>query len=71
MAPFENEIALFQKRLWELVLKKLLVLIAILLELPEQYFVEMHDYDKASGDYLCYVREIYCIYLFHSILTSL
>lgn len=54
MVPFQFEIASFQKRLWDLVLKKLLVLIAILLELPEQYFVERHEYDKSSGDYLCY-----------------
>jgi hypothetical protein len=39
-----------------LVLKKLLVLIAILLELPEDYFVVKHEYEKASDDYLCYVR---------------
>lgn len=57
MVPFQDEIARFQKKLWELVLKKLLVLLAILLELPEQYFVERHEYDKASDDYLCYVRE--------------
>jgi len=55
MVPFRFEIASFQKRLWDLVLKKLLVLIAILLELPEQYFVERHEYEKPSGDYLCYV----------------
>ncbi|KAF9459397.1 hypothetical protein BDZ94DRAFT_1382076 [Collybia nuda] len=54
MIPFQDEIARFQNKLWELVLKKLLVLLAILLELPEQYFVERHEYDKASDDYLCY-----------------
>lgn len=40
MVPFECEIAAFRKKLWDLVLKKLLILIAILLELPEQYSVE-------------------------------
>jgi hypothetical protein len=59
MVPFQFEITSFQKRLWDLVLKKLLVLIAILLELPEQYFVERHEYDKPSGDYLCYVRKLF------------
>jgi isopenicillin N synthase-like dioxygenase len=54
MVPFECEIAAFQKKLWDLVLKKLLILIAILLELPEQYFVERHEYEQSSGDYLCY-----------------
>ena len=59
MDPFQFEIASFQKKLWDLVLKKLLVLIAILLELPEQYFVERHEYEKPSGDYLCYVCELF------------
>lgn len=69
MVPFQDEIAKFQKKLWELVLKKLLVLLAILLELPEQYFVERHEYDKASDDYLCYVCEYYLSFFLYLKLT--
>ncbi|KAF8584755.1 gibberellin 2-oxidase [Ramaria rubella] len=52
--PFASEIEAFQKKLWELVLKKLLVLIEILLELPDGYLVSRHDYYKPSDDYLSY-----------------
>lgn len=36
-------------------MKPLLVLIALVLELPEDYFIKLHDYNEASDDYLCYV----------------
>lgn len=53
---YQSEIAPFHRVLWENVVRKLMVLFAIILELPEQYFVEMHAYDKASEDHMRYVR---------------
>lgn len=53
---YQSEIAHFQRNLWEKVIRKLMVLFAIILELPEQYFVERHAYDNASEDHLRYVR---------------
>ena len=55
LLTFESEIAAFQKKLWESVLKKLLVLIEILLELQDGYLVSRHDYSRPSEDYLGYV----------------
>ncbi|ESK87420.1 flavonol synthase [Moniliophthora roreri MCA 2997] len=52
--PFESEIAAFQRKIWESVLRPICILLAIGLELPEDYFVKMHEYDKSSEDYLCY-----------------
>ncbi|KAF8584800.1 gibberellin 2-oxidase [Ramaria rubella] len=54
ITPFASEIAAFQKKLWESVLKKLLVLIEILLELPEGHLISMHDYANPGDDYLSY-----------------
>jgi len=52
LLEFESEIAAFQKNLWESLLKKVLVLIEILLELPDGYLVSRHDYSLPSEDYL-------------------
>ncbi|KZP33296.1 2OG-Fe(II) oxygenase superfamily protein [Athelia psychrophila] len=49
------EIGPFHKALWDKVVRKLMVLFAIILELPEQYFVERHAYDRASEDHLRYL----------------
>ncbi|KAE9393094.1 Clavaminate synthase-like protein [Gymnopus androsaceus JB14] len=54
IVPFADEIKDFQLKIWKFILKKLLILCAILLELPEQHFVKLHDYAKKSDDYLCY-----------------
>ncbi|KAG6896516.1 hypothetical protein C0992_007705 [Termitomyces sp. T32_za158] len=52
---FENEIAPFHRKLWGNVIRKLLILFAIILELPENYFVNQHDYNSASEDHLRYM----------------
>jgi hypothetical protein len=57
LLPFEYELETFQKKLWESVLKKLLVLLEIILELPDGHLVSMHDYSRASDDFLSYVSE--------------
>lgn len=52
---FEDEIAPFQRLIWDEVVIKLFVLFAIVLELPENYFVERHAYDSPSEDHLRYM----------------
>ncbi|KAK7047123.1 hypothetical protein VNI00_006788 [Paramarasmius palmivorus] len=54
MKPFDSEIRAFQSKCWENVIKPLCILLAIALELPEDYFVDMHDYEKPGEDYLSY-----------------
>ncbi|KAF5347205.1 hypothetical protein D9758_011097 [Tetrapyrgos nigripes] len=48
---FEDEIAPFHRLLWTVV-RKLFVLLAIILELPEDYLVERHQYDEPSEDHI-------------------
>lgn len=45
----------FSRRCWYDVARKLFVLFALAMELPENYFVERHDYEKPSQDHLRYV----------------
>jgi len=52
---FRDEIAPFHRLVWNLVIKKLFILFAIILELPEEYFVERHAYDRPSEDHLRYM----------------
>ncbi|KAL0952481.1 hypothetical protein HGRIS_006745 [Hohenbuehelia grisea] len=52
---FQDEIAAFHKLVWDVVIKKLFVLFAVVLELPEDYFVERHAYDRPSEDHLRYM----------------
>ncbi|KAG7087672.1 hypothetical protein E1B28_013620 [Marasmius oreades] len=49
---YRSDIAEFQKLCYEKVLRRLLVLIAIILELPEDYFVERHDFCAPSEDHV-------------------
>ena len=49
------EIAAFHRDVWQKVVRKLFVLIAIVLELPETYLADAHDYDHASDDHLRYM----------------
>ncbi len=53
---FHDEIAPFHRLVWENVIRRLFVLFAIILELPENYFVDRHHYDAPSEDHLRYVR---------------
>jgi len=50
-----DEIASFHRDLWEKVIRKLFVLIAIILELPEDYLANAHAYDEESDDHLRYM----------------
>ncbi|RDB23400.1 hypothetical protein Hypma_009341 [Hypsizygus marmoreus] len=52
---FQDEIAPFHRLVWENVIRKLFVLFAIILELPENYFVDRHSYDVPSEDHLRYM----------------
>lgn len=49
------EIAAFHRDVFEKVARKLFVLIAIILELPEDYLVNLHAYDEPSDDHLRYM----------------
>jgi isopenicillin N synthase-like dioxygenase len=42
----------FHRKLWNNVAKRLLILHAIILELPEDYFLPLHDYDVPSEDFI-------------------
>ncbi|CAG9955873.1 unnamed protein product [Clonostachys rosea f. rosea IK726] len=50
-----SEIAKFHRELWDKVLRKLFVLIAIILELPENYLADAHEYEDESDDHLRYM----------------
>ncbi|KAF8893258.1 gibberellin 2-oxidase [Mucidula mucida] len=52
---FHDEIAPFHRLVWENVIRRLFVLFAIILELPENYFVDRHHYDAPSEDHLRYM----------------
>ena len=51
-----SEIEEFSKKIYENVVRKLLVLFAIVLELPEEYFLETHEYDQLSDCHLRYMK---------------
>jgi isopenicillin N synthase-like dioxygenase len=46
----------FARHIHEEVVRKLLILLAIILELPENYFLEVHRYDKLSDCHLRYMK---------------
>lgn len=50
-----DEIASFHRELHEKVARKLFVLMAIILELPEDYLYELHNYQNRSDDHLRYM----------------
>ncbi|KIW66835.1 hypothetical protein PV04_06129 [Phialophora macrospora] len=50
-----EEISAFHREMWDKLLRKLFVLIAIILELPENYFVDAHAYEEESDDHLRYM----------------
>ncbi|KAJ3830472.1 gibberellin 2-oxidase [Lentinula raphanica] len=52
---YKDEIQPFHRLVWDNVIRKLFILFAIILELPEEYFVEKHHYDKPSEDHLRYM----------------
>ena len=50
-----EEIASFHRELFDKVIRKLFILISIVLELPEDYMLKLHDYDQISDDHLRYM----------------
>ncbi|KAF4309283.1 2OG-Fe oxygenase superfamily protein [Botryosphaeria dothidea] len=50
------EIERFARRIFDEIVKKLLVLLAIVLELPEDYFLERHRYEDKSDCHLRYMK---------------
>jgi isopenicillin N synthase-like dioxygenase len=42
----------FHRKVWTNVARRLLILHALILELPEDYFLKMHDYDIPSEDFM-------------------
>ncbi|KAJ5596454.1 hypothetical protein N7450_002912 [Penicillium hetheringtonii] len=50
-----DEIASFSRDLFEKVAKKLFILMSIILELPEDYLLRAHAYDRVSDDHLRYM----------------
>jgi isopenicillin N synthase-like dioxygenase len=52
---YEDQVRPFHRLVWDNVIRKIFILFAIILELPEDYFVERHQYDRPSEDHLRYV----------------
>lgn len=50
-----DEITSFHRDVWDKVVRKLFVLISIILELPENYLADAHNYDDRSDDHLRYM----------------
>lgn len=50
-----TEIASFHRELFDKVARKLFVLMSIILELPETFLADAHEYDKRSDDHLRYM----------------
>ncbi|EXJ80106.1 hypothetical protein A1O3_08392 [Capronia epimyces CBS 606.96] len=50
-----NEIASFHREVFDKVIRKLFVLMSVILELPEDYLLNAHDYDQVSDDHLRYM----------------
>ena len=50
-----DEIASFHRELFDKVIRKLFILISIVLELPEDYLLNLHAYDQPSDDHLRYM----------------
>lgn len=51
-----DEIEKFSKHIHYEIVEKLLTLFAIIMELPEDYFVRLHEYEEKSDCYLRYVK---------------
>ncbi|KAJ7501505.1 hypothetical protein B0H11DRAFT_2155322 [Mycena galericulata] len=56
IARHEEEITTFQKLVYDAVINKLLILLAIILELPENHFVNMHKFEKESDDHIRFIK---------------
>ncbi|KAJ7162711.1 hypothetical protein C8R43DRAFT_991238 [Mycena crocata] len=56
IAQHEEQITAFQKLAYDSVITKLFILFAIILELPENHFVDMHKFDKESDDHIRFIK---------------
>nr|GAT49296.1 flavonol synthase [Mycena chlorophos] len=56
MKRYEPLITSFQKLVFEQVINKIFVLMAIMLELPENHFTDMHKFEKASDDHVRFIK---------------
>ncbi|KAJ7069550.1 hypothetical protein C8F01DRAFT_1048276 [Mycena amicta] len=56
MKHYEPLITSFQKLVHEAVISKIFILLAIMLELPENHFTDMHQFDKASDDHVRFIK---------------
>ncbi|KAF7342898.1 Flavonol synthase [Mycena sanguinolenta] len=52
----ETEFAGFQKLVFDVVITKIFILLAIMLELPENHFSDMHSFEKESEDNLRFIK---------------
>ncbi|ESK96705.1 flavonol synthase [Moniliophthora roreri MCA 2997] len=52
IAQFRDEIAAFQRLCYEKVIRRFLVLFSIMLELPEDYFIDRHRFSSPSEDHI-------------------
>jgi isopenicillin N synthase-like dioxygenase len=50
-----EEISSFHRELFDKVARKLFILMAIILELPENYLLDAHAYEKEGDDHLRYM----------------
>ncbi|KAH8424959.1 putative oxidoreductase, 2OG-Fe(II) oxygenase family [Aspergillus melleus] len=53
---YSHEIENFSRYVHENIVHKLLLLVAVMLELPENYFVDAHKYEEHSGCHLRYMN---------------
>ncbi|KAJ7246813.1 hypothetical protein B0H12DRAFT_1235439 [Mycena haematopus] len=56
MKQHEEEITAFQKLTFDAVITKIFILLAIMLELPENHFTDMHKFEKESDDHLRFIK---------------
>ncbi|KAF7342899.1 Flavonol synthase [Mycena sanguinolenta] len=56
MKLHEAEFADFQKLVFDAVITKIFILLAIILELPENHFSDMHGFEKESDDHLRFIK---------------
>ncbi|KAJ7870480.1 hypothetical protein B0H14DRAFT_3574605 [Mycena olivaceomarginata] len=51
-----EEITAFQKLAFDAVITKIFILFAIILELPENHFTDMHKFEKESDDHIRFIK---------------
>ncbi|KAF7342893.1 Flavonol synthase [Mycena sanguinolenta] len=56
MKRHETEFASFQKLVFDAVITRIFILLAIVMELPENHFSDMHSFEKESDDHLRFIK---------------